>query len=223
MPRKKNTEIALDWKPLEGVAGSYCLNRETSYWPKGNFWWASRSWGKNGSEEPFRRFRSEQAAKKWAEEPVRRAAEARMAARAAKACAKLEGQATRTWGRLKEDQRVLAAGQVWGMKNSKLAGSQILIVEVRSETAVVCVRKRSQPWIDATRDVRGTDDLLRLYRYLGLKGEPLDESLSEVVVISHVQSSREDLPVEEATRGQIRRKKNAATSVDVGLMQPLFA
>lgn len=194
-----------EWKPVDGLEDYYTLTKAVSCWRKGRRWYATRPGVTPEEGLLVERFRSKRAAMAWAEEDVMR----RWDQALEKDRLRAQMAATGTWGEVPVNDRMLTEGQIWGLKNPRLHTHQVKIMDVRKETVVVLVREMGEPWGD--RDVRGIQDLLRLYRYIGRAGDP-------AIDFDHVPvPQKPDLPIKEK-----KQVKQAPSEAFTGVMLPLF-
>jgi hypothetical protein len=146
--------------------------KRAAVWKAKKGWWASRE-GFEGIQGPFRSMKQAQG---WAEAPWREKHEARAAAKSEAAegrAAALRAKEEATWGGLPEGERKVAPSQVWALRDGRLAGYEVLVVEVKRATAGVLVRRsQGEPWKDAPREVRTLATLPRLYRLVGTTKVP---------------------------------------------------
>lgn len=184
------TPFSAEW--IQAGNDIFQWGKKAAYWKGAKGWWASRQ-GDEGIQGPFR---TPGAAQKWAEEPFReqhrraqeKAREAalrtqealkeRKAAQKARAEAEAQAQEARdlvTWKGLPADQRRLQPGQVWAMRDPKLAQHQILVVEVKKRNATVLVRQApAKTWKGMPQEVRTLDHVPRVYRLVGKAALPSD-------------------------------------------------
>jgi hypothetical protein len=182
------TPFTAEW--VQAGNGIFQWGRKAAYWKGKKGWWASRQ-DQEGIHGPFR---TAGAAQKWAEEPFReqhrlaqqklrdeaqRALEgrrARLAARKAREAEQAQAQEARdllTWNGLPADQRRVQPGQVWAMKDPRLAQHHVLVVEVKKTIAVVHARdSKHTPWKGLPREPRTLSHLPRLYRLVGAAKVP---------------------------------------------------
>lgn len=172
-----------DW--VQAGVGIFQWGRKAAYWKGKKGWWASRL-GFEGIKGPFR---TPGSAQKWAEEPfrelhrlaeqklreqARQALEARrtrVAAQKAHSAEQAEAREARdlaTWQGLPAEERRVQPGQVWALRDPRLAQHQILVVEVKKNIAVVLAREgKATPWKGLPRESRTLGHLPRLYRLVG--------------------------------------------------------
>lgn len=174
MPRPPRFEAP--WTCTNEAMPCYQWGKRAAVWRGAKGWWASRQ-GQEGIQGPFRSMKQAQA---WAESPWRERHDAKIAsvleAKETKAALQAAKEAA-TWGGLPEEKRSLAAGQVWALRDGRLAGYEILILEVKRTTAgVLSRRSQSEPWKDAAKEVRSLATLPRLYRLVGTAKVPKEKS-----------------------------------------------
>lgn len=156
------------WTPVPGFPSLFRC-QGAAYWKGMKGWWADP-----GDGVPCGPFRGPRIAQACAEEQLR----AKLAERKAKAQAKAEevsarrklreeAKARETWGKVPADERHLAPGQRWSLKQLYREAHEILILEVRKTTVVVLARSDGRPWSKAERDTRSLGTVPRLYRLLG--------------------------------------------------------
>lgn len=167
MPVKRPAPFQAEWTCTDEAMPCWQWGKRAAAWKGGKGWWASRE-GHEGIQGPFRSLKQAQA---WGEEPWRSLHEAKagarqevLEARAAAARAKAEA----TWGGLPEADRKVAPGQVWALRDERMAGYEVLVLEVKRAIAAVLARKSAaEPWKAAPREVRSLATLPRLYRLVG--------------------------------------------------------
>ncbi len=159
--------FSAQWTCTNEAMPCWQWGKRAAVWKGGKGWWASRE-GQDGIQGPFRSMKQAQA---WAESPWREKHDARMAlkteAEETRAAA-LRAKEESTWGGLPEEARKIAVGQVWALRDGRLAGYEVLVLEVKRATAgVLSRRSQSEAWAEAPREVRSLATLPRLYRLVG--------------------------------------------------------
>ena len=167
MPTPRAAKFTADWTCTNEAMPCFQWGKRAAAWKGGKGWWASRE-GHEGIQGPFRTRNQAQA---WAEAPWREEHEAKAAVKAeavAEKAAAEKAKADATWAGLPEEERKVASGQVWALRDGRMAGYEILVLEVnRAIAAVLTRRSQSEPWKDAPRTVRSLSTLPRLYRLVG--------------------------------------------------------
>ncbi len=167
MPTPRAAKFTADWTCTNEAMPCFQWGKKAAVWKGGKGWWASRE-GHEGIHGPFR---SRNQAQAWAEAPWREAFESKVAVKAeaqAEKAAAERAKAEATWAGLPEAQRKVAPGQVWSLRDGRMAGYEVLVLEVKKAIAAVLARKSpTEPWKDAPRTVRSLSTLPRLYRLVG--------------------------------------------------------
>lgn len=167
MPPPRAPKFQAEWMCTNEAMPCYQWGKRAAVWKGGKGWWASRE-GHEGIQGPFR---TRNQAQGWAEAPWREVHELKAAARAetrAEKVASEKAKADATWAGLPEEDRKVAPGQVWALRDGRMAGYEVLVLEVnRAIAAVLSRRSPSEPWKEAPRTVRTLATLPRLYRLVG--------------------------------------------------------
>ena len=172
MPVKRSAPFQAEWTCTDAAMPCWQWGKRGAAWKGGKGWWASRE-GHDGIQGPFRSLKQAQA---WAEEPWRSLHDAKTAAKAEVQAARgaaAKAKSDATWGGLPEAERKVAPGQVWALRDARMAGYEVLVLEVkRAIAAVLARRSAAEPWKDAPREVRSLATLPRLYRLVGQAKPP---------------------------------------------------
>ncbi len=167
MPVKRPAPFQAEWTCTDEAMPCWQWGKRGAAWKGAKGWWASRQ-DHEGIQGPFRSLKQAQA---WAEEPWRSLHEAKATVRAealALRNAASKAKADATWGGLPEAERKVAPGQVWALRDARMAGYEVLVLEVKRAIAAVRARtSATEPWKEAPREVRSLSTLPRLYRLVG--------------------------------------------------------